>query len=149
MALLPRGDSPAACGDGERVEITVVAVLAHDKDDKVHPKLKCLAPEVKKKDPKLTGLRLGKTSCKSLALGGSETFPLVDGKEATIEVKRCSEDPTRFCLKVKAPSLVGEITYSVVCGKYMPFDTKYVTKKEGERLFLAIMVQPCPAKKGK
>ncbi len=146
--LLSAAGLVPACGDPEpaRVEVTVVVVLAHDRDEKVAPKLDCLAKEIRKNNPKLTGFRLGQVTCKSVPLDGSETFPLADGREAAVHVKRCGERPERFCLEVKSPSLVGAITYSAACGKYMPFDTGCVTKKDKDRIFLAVMVEACKKK---
>jgi hypothetical protein len=147
LAALPglAADDPPPAKDEPRVRVTVAAVLANDKGDHVDPKLTCLARAIREKHPKLTSFRLGRTSAKSIALGGEETFRLVDGEgeEAVIRVKRCTEKPDRFCLKVKSPSLVGDITYSSVCGKYFPIDTNYTTQKTKDRVFIAIMVEPC------
>jgi hypothetical protein len=150
LVLLAAGgaacEPPLAKDDG-RVTVTVVAVLANDRDTKVDDRLTCLARCIREKHPNLTSFRLGRTSSKPIALGESQTFPLVEDEEAVIRVKRCTEKPDRFCLKVKSPSLVGDITYSSVCGKYFPIDTNYTTRKTHDRVFIAIMVESCPGKK--
>src|SRR4051812_2213126 len=61
-----------------KIEIRVVAILAHNRNDKVDPKLVKMAAELRKAVPQLTGFDMGKQSCKSVAVGGSETFELVD-----------------------------------------------------------------------
>ena len=146
-AVLPPAGLGFPCDEPERVKVTVVVILANDRDATVHPKLECLARELRKKHPKLTGFGMGQTTSKSLAAHAAGTFPLIDGREAVIAVKRCSENPDRFCLKVKSPALVGEIVYSAACGKYMPFDTGYISKKGRDQVFLAVMVEPCPGRK--
>jgi hypothetical protein len=149
-ALLLAGARSPACGpdkDNGRVNVTVVVVLANSRDKKVDDRLTCLAREIRKKHKDLTGFSIGEMGTKPLGLGDSASFPLVEGQEADVTVKRCTENPERFCLKVRSPGLVGEITYSSVCGKYFPIDTNTTTKKDGDRVFLAIMVEPCPKKK--
>jgi hypothetical protein len=136
-----------AAAEPARVTVTVVTILATSKNNKVDPKLTCIAREVQKKDRTLTGFRIGPNTSKSMPLGEAETFPLVEDQEAAVTVTRCTENPDRFCLKIKSPTLVGYIVYSSVCGKYMPIDTGYVTKKKQDRVFLAIMVESCQGKK--
>jgi hypothetical protein len=135
-------DPPAA---EERVKVTVAVILANG-DGKVDDKVKCVADHVRKMHPKLTGFHVGPTTTQPVALGGSEKFKLVDGQEATITVKRCTECPARFCLEVKSQALVGEMVYTSVCGKYLPLVTDYKTKKAGDRLIIAFKVESCSGK---
>lgn len=122
--------------------VTVIAILASDKNTKVDDKLKSIAEEVKKVEPSLTGFRIAHQSSKALAVGKRETFALVDREEASVVLQEvCPKDENRFRLAVKAP-MVGEITYSCCCGKFFPIMTRYQTK-DGERLILAVMVKPC------
>jgi hypothetical protein len=129
----------------ERVKVTVAVILANG-GDKVDGRLTCLAREIHELHPRLTGFRLGPMTTQSVPLGGAETFRLVDGQVATIAVKRCTERPGCFCLDVKSKALVGEMTYSSVCGKYFPLVTEYKTKKEGDQLIIAFMVESCAGK---
>ncbi len=140
------GRCPAADPPPEHVRITVVAVLATKNDTVIDPKLKCLAAEVQKKDPTLTGFSLGKTSRLDVALNGCEKFMIDDELEACIHVQRCKEHSDHYCLKVKSGTLVGEITYTAACSKYFPLLTGYSPKKGEGRLILAIMVEACPEK---
>jgi hypothetical protein len=139
------GRCPAA-DPPERVTITVVAVMATNTNTEIDPRLKCLAQAVQKKHPTLTGFTMGQTTGKVVPLNSKDTFPLTDDLEACIYVQRCKENPDRYCLKVKAGTLVGEITYSAACGKYFPLVTEYSPKKGGGCMILAIMVEPCSGK---
>ncbi len=136
------GDPPAP---EEHVKVTVAVILANG-DGKVDDKLKCVAGEVFKMHPKLTGYHLGTTTTLPIALGGSEKFKLVDGQEASIKVKRCKERPGRFCLEIQSKALVGEMAYTSVCGKYFPLVTEYKTKDHGDRLIIAFKVESCDKK---
>jgi len=128
----------------EKIHVTVVAILATDQNKKVEPRLECLAKEVQKTDPKLTGFRWAKCSCQKLEVGKKLEFRLVEDQVAAVVVKHGCDKEDRVGLTVKAP-LVGEIAYSCACGKFFPIMTRYQTKDK-ERLIIAIRVQPCPCK---
>jgi hypothetical protein len=141
-ALAFLATAPAARA-AERFQLTVVAILGNDRDDKVDPKLKCIAEEVKKNRPNLnlTGFRIHSTAKRALGVGSTFTFPLVDDEKAPITIDHGLDDQAMVGLKVKAPG-GREIDYSTVCGKFFPIVTCYETK-DRERLILAIMVEPC------
>jgi hypothetical protein len=128
----------------EKIHVTVVAILATDQNKKVEPRLECLAKEVQKTDPALTGFRWAKCSCQKLEVGKKLEFRLVEDQVAAVVVKHGCDKEDRVGLTVKAP-LVGEIAYSCACGKFFPIMTRYQTKDK-ERLIIAIRVQPCPCK---
>jgi len=134
-----------ACGAGDEIKVTVVAVLATSKNKDVDEKLKCLAQEVQKKEPNLTGFRFKIQSCKKLSVGDTFKFPLVDNEVAEVSIQRGKGKDDRIGLTVKPP-LAGEITYDSCCGKFFPIITRYQTKNE-ERLIIAIGVQCCCDKK--
>lgn len=133
----------------EDVRVTVLAILATDRNDKIDDKIKCIADEVRKEEPTLTGFKLVHMASKSVEVGKKEKFPLVDDEAASIVVNqaRDMEKDKRIGLTVKAPR-VGEITYRTCCSKFFPIVTRYQTK-DGSRLILAVMVKPCelPPKK--
>jgi hypothetical protein len=145
VLLLPLVGRCAAGPPEESVKVTVAVILANG-GGKVDDRLTCLAREVHELHPRLTGFHLGPTTTQSLPLGTAGTFRLVDGQVAVISVKRCAERPGCFCLDVKSKALVGEMTYSSVCGKYFPLVTDYKTKKDGDQLILAFMVESCAGK---
>jgi hypothetical protein len=103
---------------------------------------------VRKTHPELTGFHVGPSKLVTIPLGGSEKVTLVDGQEAAIAVKRCKECPDRLCVEVTSKALVGEMTYTSVCGKYFPLVTNYKTKDKGEQLIILFKVET-GADKGK
>jgi hypothetical protein len=136
-----------ACGPekkGKRVRVTVIIILASETDTRVDRKLECIAREVRKMDPKLKGFRMHNLSWKSLPLGKPDTFALVEGQSASITVQKARDKMDRIQLAV-GPPMMGEITYSTPCGKFLPIFTPVRTKK-GEQVFIAVRVQPCSKK---
>lgn len=125
----------------EKVRVTVVAILANDRDKTVDPKLECLAREIRKTEPRLTSFHLAQTACKSVSVGDSYQFPLVDNEVARVIVVHGADKDNRVSLKVKPPHL-GEIVYTSACGKFFPIVTRYQTKDK-DRLIIAVMVRPC------
>ena len=145
LLALPAPSAPAKCGDKRKVRVSVVVILATERDDKVDPKLKCIAAEVKKYHPKLTGFHMETISCQSGSVDQPGEFKRVDDKVASVTVQRAADARGRVRLKVVPPQM-GEITYSTPCGKFLPIVTRYHTRK-GDLLLIAVRVQPCPGKK--
>lgn len=143
VALIALGAAPAAADD--KVRITVVAILATARDDHVDTKVDCIAREVQKIEPKLTGFRLHQATCRSIPVGGREEFPLIDSEKVTVTAESGITAEGRVGLRVK-PSGLGEITYTTACGKCFPIITRYTTKDTRDRLIIAIMVKPCGRK---
>jgi hypothetical protein len=141
-ACLLAAARPAAADD--EVRICVVAILATDRNADVDERLPCIAKEVRKQEPSLTGFSLATINCKPVAVGAKETFALVDGKEASVVLQQGPDKDNRVRLVVKAPQ-VGEITYSTACGKYFPVVTGY-QNKDKDRLIIAVMVKTCKSK---
>jgi hypothetical protein len=128
----------------EKVRVCVIAILATERDDKVERKLECIAREVRKMNPKLTGFRLENMSCQSLPVGALENFKLVEDQVAGVLIQQAADKDNRIQLKVTPPQM-GEITYNTVCGKFLPILTRFRTKKD-EVLIIGVRVQPCPGK---
>jgi hypothetical protein len=123
----------------EHPRITVVAIVATDRDSVVDDKLKAIAEEVRKYEPDLKGFKIARSTCLPVPIGNTETFKLVDEVELTVKVSEVAAKEGRYYLVVKPP-LVGEITYSTCPDKYFPIVTRYVTTKDKDRLIIAIMV---------
>jgi hypothetical protein len=125
-------------------QITVVAILATDKNTQVDPRVKSIAEEVQKVEPGLTGFRVARTTSKAIAVGARETFALVDNEVLAVVIQQAGgkekEKDDRVRLAVKAP-LAGEITYTTCCSKFFPIMTRYLTK-DNDRLIIAIMCKP-------
>jgi hypothetical protein len=124
-----------------QVRISVVVILASEKGDKIDKKLESIAKEVQKVQPKLTNFELAKLSCKSVAVGKEDKFELVENQTTNITVQKAADKMDRICLKV-GPPMMGEITYSTPCGKFLPILTPYRTKKD-QVVIIAVRVQPC------
>jgi len=123
------------------VRVTIAAIMASSQHQTVDPKLRDFAREVQKREPSLSGYKVGQTDSRSLPVGQKESFKVVD--DATTDITVLGKDDTgeRVRLAVKAP-LVGEITYLTCYGKFVPIVTRYLTKNDRERLIVAVMVKP-------
>lgn len=123
------------------VRVTVLVVLASEGKSAIDPKLKALAQEVSKREPKLTSFTLAQS--RSLAIPHEKTheFTLIDKLTMPVKVVQPRNPLGRVKLTIRPPGL-GEITYECVCGKYLPIVTPEVTQS-GHRLILAIMATPC------
>src|SRR5436305_15162520 len=76
------------CPAEDPVKVTVVVVLATTENSNVDPKLADLAKEVQKRDPKLTGFRVAATEVKSIPVGESAAFSMVEKQELKVKVER-------------------------------------------------------------
>jgi hypothetical protein len=128
----------------QEVKVTVVTILATKCNNDVDRRLECVAREVRKKEPGLTGFRVERLTCKSVKLGAENSFRLVDNQEATVVVRHGADKNNRVGLTVKPP-LMGEVDYTTCCGKFLLIITRYQTKDK-ERLIIAVRVQPCNKK---
>jgi hypothetical protein len=129
------------CPTEDPVRVTVVVVLATSENTNVDPKLADLAKEVQKRDPKLTGFRLVATEAKSIPVGDSHTFELVDKQELKVKVEKPKDANGRISLAMKAPGL-EKLSYGCACDKFFPVVTPHQTKS-GEVLIIAVMAKPC------
>ena len=127
------------------VLVSVVAILATEQNKTINPRVACIAREVRKLHPKLTGFRLAKMSCKSIGVPGTDCFDLVADQHAAVTVLKATGKDGPVQLKVTPPTL-GEITYTTCCGKFFPMVTRYQTKNR-EWLIVAVRVQHCKGKK--
>lgn len=127
------------------VSVTVVIVLATGENATVDPKLKDLAKEVQKRDPKLTGFRLVAAECKSVAVGDSATINLTDKQVLKLTVDTSRDKDGRISLTLNPPGM-DAVTYACACDKFFPVVTPHCTRA-GEQLIIAVMAKPCTAKK--
>jgi hypothetical protein len=131
--------------DDKPVSVTVVIVLATDQNTIIDPKLKELAKEVQKRDPKLTGFKLVATDCKSIAVGDTATINLTDKQVLKLTVDKSKDKDGRISLTLNPPGM-DAVTYACACDKFFPVVTPHRTKS-GEQLIIAVMAKPCTAKK--
>ncbi len=135
-----------ACpADDKPVSVTVVIVLATDQNTKIHPKLKELATEVRKRDPKLTGFKLVATESKSIPVGNAVTINLTDKQTLKVQVNRAKDSEGRITLTLNPPGM-DAVNYACACDKFFPIVTPHRTKK-GEQLIIVVMAKPCTKKK--
>jgi hypothetical protein len=130
--------------DKETVRVCVIAILATERDGKVDRKLECIAKEVQKTEPKLTGFRLAHFSCQSVDVGGKKDFELVEELKSTIYIEPPADKDDHYRIKL-APPKMGQITYTSTCGKFLPIMTPYRTK-DNDLLIVAVRVSPCRRK---
>jgi hypothetical protein len=141
--------APSAVRCAEKVQVTVLSILATDKSRKVDDRLKEIAEEVRKKEPKLTGFRLERIYQKSHAPGQCETVKLVDKECVDLCVNEKTDAEGRVTLTIKPPEM-GEITYACRCGAFFLVVTNYRTAGPNrERLIIAVMARPCTRDKKK
>ncbi len=137
--------APAAVAQ-THIKVTVVAILATDRTKDVTPCLECLAKEIRKTQSQFTGFRAVRVTRLRLEVNQEGKFPLVDQKEASAVVLQPADKDNWVTLKVRAPGL-ETIVYRSKCGKFFPLMTGYETGN-GERLFIAVAVAPCPGAAG-
>jgi hypothetical protein len=138
------GPTALAKETAPRVKVTVVTILAGDRNDEVDPRLKCVADEVRKMNPQLKGFRLVSMASRSLAVDEKTEFPLVEDQAAQVVIRQRADETNKVSLTVTPPRQ-GEIAYRAACGKFLPIVTRYQTR-DGDRLILAVRVQPCHGK---
>lgn len=127
-----------------KVRVSVLVILASEKDAAVDQKLACIAKEARKAYPKLKGFKMVNLACMSLTVGTAQKFDLVEDQKTCITVQKAADKMDRIRLKVGSP-LMSDITYSTPCGKFLPILTPLKTKN-GESVLIAVRVQPCNGK---
>jgi hypothetical protein len=131
-----------AAAPAEEVKVTVLAILATDRNNTIEAGLKEIAERVQKQDSKLTGFRQARQTSKPVVVGdgSKEMFVLVEDQLVAVTVEAAMKN-AKVRLTIKPPTL-GEITYTTTCDKFFPIVTRHVTKAK-ERLIIAIMVEQC------
>ena len=140
--------SSAAPPKGEKketVDVAVIAILATDRNDKIDPKLACIARQVRKNHKELKGFQLATTARRSLNIGVKHVFEVLDGAQKVgVTVVHGADEKDRVQVKVAPPGM-GEITYDTCCGKFLPIITEFRTKDK-ELLIIAVCIKPCHEK---
>ncbi len=135
-----RADDPKKEKDAP-VRVTVVVILATADNNVVDKKLSDLATEVQKKYPDLVGFKLDATVQKSIAVGKSHTFDLLEGQTVSVTIDAPKDKNGRVGLTVSPPG--GDaVSYTCTCDKFFPLVTGYKTK-DGRKLIVAIGAKPC------
>jgi hypothetical protein len=137
------GSAPACPGD--EVQVTVVSILATEKNDKVDTKLAELAKKIKERRPELKGFKIDTQCCESISVGKDKQFVFADKQKAVVTVRQAADKNNQVKLQVELPC-IGKVCYTTCCGKFFPMMTCYKTKDKGECLIIAVMVRPCNEK---
>jgi len=127
------------------VKITLAIVLASEKGDKVDKNLKLLAAEIQKTHPHLKSFILKTQEMRSIKPNEKTSMLCVDDQMVEMIVKHGADKDNRVSLSIKPPTM-STFEYQSVCGKFLPIVTNYKTKKKGDTLILAIMLEPCQGK---
>jgi len=122
----------------------VLVILGTDQNKDVTEKLREIAPELKKKDDRLTGFTLHKTIDQPMRLGETVQVELIGKNKVTITLAEKTDETGRIILTIKLPKL-DEFQYACTCGKFFPVLTNYYTA-EKQRLIIAVMAKPCKKK---
>ncbi len=142
ILLLAGSVDPEECPCAEeKVNVTVIVILASENGSDVEKRLSAVAKEVRTKCPKLTNFELKSIAYKALVVDEKTMFATVDKKEIAVTIKRATDDENKVSLAVVAPEQ-GEIVLRCICGKFLPIITRYQTRNN-ERLILAIRVESC------
>jgi len=128
----------------DSVEVAVIAILATDHNDKIDPKLDCIARQVRKNHKELKGFQLATTARQSLNIGVKHVFEVVGEQKVGVTVLHGADEKDRVQVKVAPPGM-GEITYDTCCGKFLPIVTEFRTKDK-ELLIIAVCIRPCHEK---
>jgi hypothetical protein len=140
VLLLSAGTSPVRA---QEVRVKIIVILATDQNKNVDRDLECIAKEIQKTQPKLTGFHVEKIIPeRSLKVSQEVTFYLgVEDEEIKVRVQHGANEANRVSVKLKLPSN-DRVDYTTCCDKFFPIMTRYVTK-EKERLIIAVRVSPC------
>ena len=143
FALCAAGNARACPWDDE-VQVTVVSILATEKNAKVDKELKDLAKKIQERRPNLTGFKIDTQNRETIPVGQAKEFVFCENQKGIVTVRQGADANNQVQLKVKLPC-VGCVCYTTCCGKFFPIATCYTTKK-GESLIIAVMVKPCKGK---
>lgn len=132
-------------GADDRVRVTVVGIVATDRDTTIDPRLKGIVQAVQEKEPTLTGFRVVRVSNESVEVGGWADFSVCKEGKLPVRVAVNKSQDGKICITLKPPKHKGSVKYSCVCEKYVPIITRCVTP-EGDRLLIAVMATPCRTK---
>jgi hypothetical protein len=126
------------------VRVTVVVILATTENNVVDKKLTDLATEVQKFYPDLVGFKLNETLQKSIPVGDSFTFDLLEKQTLKVTIDKPKDKNGRVGLTVTPPG--GDaVTYSCTCDKFFPLVTTYKAKC-GAKVIVAVGAKPCTGK---
>jgi hypothetical protein len=149
VVLLLGVSSLGACPKDDEIEVKVLAILASEHHTEVNQRLTEFAKQVRKKEPKLTGFKLDRSTSVPFKLGETKKFEMPGGDVVEVTVNKERDENGRITLTITPPKL-KPIVYECACDKYFSIATQqFVGKdKDREQLFVAVMAKPCKLPKG-
>src|SRR5438874_4689454 len=84
-----------------RVKVTVVVILASERCEFIDPRLKDVALEVQKNNPKLKGFTLVSMTQMSMSAEEKASFACIDDTTVAVVVRNCMDKNGKVCLAVK------------------------------------------------
>jgi hypothetical protein len=150
VALYALFTTATACGPSDEIEVKVLGIQASEHHKEIDPKLTEFAKQAQKKDPKLTGFKLGRANCFKLKLGETQKFQVSPNETVEVTVNKERNEKGQIMLTIKPPKL-SQITYTCTCEKFFSIATEvYEGKgKDKTQLFVAVMAKPCGGAKKK
>ena len=144
LALTLGVTSLGACPKDDEIEVKVLAILASENHTEVNKRLTEFAKQVRKKEPKLTGFRLDRSTSQPFKLGETKKFEVPGGDVVEVTVNKERDENGRITLTITPPKL-KPIIYECACDKYFSVATQQFVGKEKDReqLFVAVMAKPC------
>jgi hypothetical protein len=141
VGLVLAGSAVAAA---EEVRVCVIAIIATERNKEVDPKLTCIAEQVQKTHPKLTGFSFKELGCKSMAVGERKEFKLPGNEVAAVTVLEPTGKDKPYRIRLEPPQM-KPITYETCCTKFLAIRTP-VRTKDNDLLLIAVRVTPCKGK---
>ena len=144
LALTLGVTSLGACPKDDEIEVKVLAILASETHTEVNKRLTEFAKQVQKKEPKLKGFRLDRSTSEPFKLGETKKFKMPGGDVVEVTVNKERDENGRITLTITPPKL-KPIVYECACDKYFSVATQQFVGegKDREQLFVAVMAKPC------
>ncbi len=148
IALLAASASIACCPDvpktdpPKKIKVRVVVFAASTKDPHTDEALKDIGAHIRKRKPRFKGFRMIAVRCESLGLKKPTRFPLWKKKALHITILSGPDSDDKVRLSARPCCCKKAITFSCVCGKFVPFMTRDSIDKHTTLMF-AVEVKSC------
>ncbi|MGF1579663.1 MAG: hypothetical protein ACFCD0_09895 [Gemmataceae bacterium] len=124
------------------IAVRVVVFAASTKDKHTDEQLKDIGAHVQLCKPRFVGFRMIAVRSESLELKKPKKFPLTKKKIVEIQILEGPNVNDKIRLSVRPCCCKRAITFSCVCGKFVPFMTRDSHGKHA-RLMFAVEVKSC------
>jgi hypothetical protein len=121
-----------------------VVVLATTENNVVDKKLTALAKETSKRNPDLVGFTLHNVVQKSIPVGDTHTFELMEKQTLAVSIDKPRDQGGRIGMTLTTTD-GSSVSYTCVCDRFFPIITEHKTKC-GRTLIVAVGAKPCTGK---